>query len=678
MESHLSYFVHVAISITVFYLAYILLFRKEKIFLFNRLYLILSMIVSFIIPLITFTEQKIITETIMPVQLLQATVSTQFETVPYTSPGLNWQQILGILFISGFVFFLTVLITGHLKVWLIVRNASKKTIADHFVRITNKNVPPFTYFSKLIIPSAILDSPHLQSVIHHEQIHAKGQHCIDLCLAEFLFLFQWFNPFAWLMKKAIKENLEFLTDNEAIDHIDKQEYQLSMVSLASKNTFYTFPSISNQSQLKKRIIMIKKNTTNRFPWIKSLIIIPILSILTVTLSGREIQVIYQTSEIKEAVYVGQQNDVNNVVNELNNDATINVADTNVTDPVIIKDKKISGKVIDKDGKAIIGVSITVKGSTIGTITDMNGAFSLSNISNNNVLSFSMIGYDKTEFDFQHLSNSLKSKSVNNETYAITLDSIFVQMEKSTSNTASKDATLTNDEIFSFAAGSSLPIGDNPLYVIDGKKYTSDEFNLIRIKSDDIESIEILSWHVAEKHYGEDAVNGAIIIKTKKTHIYANSVTFSQSDDPMVIVDDIINMTEESVSVSHSQSDVPMFIVDGKKYKPGEFNTKELDPKNIETMEVLHRKDATDKYGEDAKNGVVIIKTKKNKPTTVNISPLTDIPLIIIDGKKYSSAEFDLRSIDPDDIESISILKDNSGESIYGEDAKNGVVLVTTK
>ena len=506
MEFNLSYFLHVSIAIAVFYLAYLLLFRKEKIFLFNRLYLIVSMIVSFIIPHITFHKQIVMPEVVMSIQ------STEFVAAsPTALSGFNIQLILKLLFLSGFVFFLSVMIIGHLKVWWIVHKSSKDTLYGHMVWIINKNIPPFTYFGKLIIPFEILNSPHLLSVVFHEQIHAKGQHCIDLCLAELLFLFQWFNPFAWLIKNAIKENLEFLTDNETIGYIDKEEYQLSMVSLASKNTFYTFPSISNQSQLKKRIIMIKKNKTSKFPWIKSLVIIPILTILTVTLSGREVQIIYSTSDIEEKVHVAQQNDIDITINESNDEEISKAIETKSTESKIVQEKEIRGKVTDMEGKAIVGVSVTVNGSTIGTTTNDDGNYHLSIIPANAVLSFTMNGYEKKEMSIQISSNS-QTNDTDKGAYIIS-----IQLKKSSSTSETEDEILSNDRIYTMFTNSNrvLPIGKNPLYVVDDKKYTPEEFDLLRIKSGEVDTMEIHSWYTAERYYGREAVNGAIIFTTRR-------------------------------------------------------------------------------------------------------------------------------------------------------------------
>ena len=74
MELHLPYLLRVSIAIAVFYIAYFLMFRNEKSFLFNRYYLIFSMLTSFVIPLFTFTEQVVI-EQIYNIQLMEETNS---------------------------------------------------------------------------------------------------------------------------------------------------------------------------------------------------------------------------------------------------------------------------------------------------------------------------------------------------------------------------------------------------------------------------------------------------------------------------------------------------------------------------------------------------------------------------------------------------------------------------
>ena len=730
MNINLPYFANVAIAITVFYLAYLLLFSKEKMFVFNRIYLITSMLVSFIIPLITFTEQIVIPSTAEVVGTVIETASIASETYPPIFLfGLTLNQLLALLFISGFVFFLTTLIIGHIKAMIIIKKSSNQSLYGYHVKVTQKDIPPFTYFNKLTIPSKIINTAHIQSVIRHENIHKEGRHCIDILLMEIMFLFQWFNPFAWLMKKAVKDNLEFLTDEKVTGLIDKQEYQLVIISLAGKTTFYTFPSLSNQSQLKKRIIMMAKNKQSKFRWLRALIIIPMLAIMTFTLSGREVQVIYpetvqeETSITEDKVIKGTVSDENGkpiagasiivknstygTISDLEgnfelqnikkdtvltismidyNNGEVHIGDaekisivlsksldntptkttaSNTTKSKEVTDKEIKGEVKDENGKPIAGVSVTVKGSTLGTVTDMEGNFLLKNIPNTVVLSFVMIGYEKKEMP---LTIETGDKT-NKESYFVKVDMITVQLKKSTSDATSVIISKVNKN----------NNNNEPLIIIDG--IVNDDF--ARIESKDISSVSILKAQDAIDKYGEDAINGVVIITTKSEAEKQNNTTISDTDT-----------THQKNLEFHSIAKNALIIVDDKIYTPGEFDTKQLDPNDIKLIEILKYGNAIELYGDEAKNGVVIITTKKKAEkqniiesganhttrSTDSVFHLSSssTPIFIVDGKQYVPGEFDTKQLNPHDIESVSILKDKTTTEIYGDDGKNGVIFITTK
>ncbi len=125
---------------------------------------------------------------------------------------------------------------------------------------------------------------------------------------------------------------------------------------------------------------------------------------------------------------------------------------------------------------------------------------------------------------------------------------------------------------------------------------------------------------------------------------------------------------------------PLTMVDGVKFN-GDIN--KINPNDIESIEVLKSASATASYGADGLNGVILITTKKNKAkklitasTVTAAADTTSAPLYIIDGNTATSKTF--RSLNPNDIENISVLKDASAKSIYGPAGKNGVVIVVTK
>lgn len=122
------------------------------------------------------------------------------------------------------------------------------------------------------------------------------------------------------------------------------------------------------------------------------------------------------------------------------------------------------------------------------------------------------------------------------------------------------------------------------------------------------------------------------------------------------------MTNIPISEGQSKSR-PLIIVDNKKVE--DINT--VSPDDIESVNVLKGEDAINAYGEDGKNGVIRIVSKKN-----DISEA----MIIIDGEIADQES--LKSIKPDNIEKIEILKGISATKIYGEKAKNGAIMITTK
>ncbi|MDO4229535.1 MAG: TonB-dependent receptor plug domain-containing protein [Capnocytophaga sp.] len=126
---------------------------------------------------------------------------------------------------------------------------------------------------------------------------------------------------------------------------------------------------------------------------------------------------------------------------------------------------------------------------------------------------------------------------------------------------------------------------------------------------------------------------------------------------------------------------PLYVIDGKEVVSNEL--RKFSPDNIESVNVLKSSEATKKYGEKGKNGVVEIQTKgkigeiiaKKVSEDEKGGELSEA-LIIIDGKESDHAT--LSQIDPKNIETVSVLKDLKATETYGEKGKNGVVLVKMK
>ena len=197
-------------------------------------------------------------------------------------------------------------------------------------------------------------------------------------------------------------------------------------------------------------------------------------------------------------------------------------------------------------------------------------------------------------------------------------------------------------------------------------------------------------------------------------------TTNRTDTSKVVVVGFGEMKETGVAIRGvDKKNKPLLIIDGKE------STKDLStlsPDNIKSMSVLKGKEAVERYGEKAKGGAILVTTRVTKDAgkpanTSGKTPFSYKPetnkssysfstnnqdqsgvklayrkdkkkidlfgkdskiLVIIDGKESTKEMNDASPLDPNDIESMSILKDKSVIKRYGEKAKYGVVLITTK
>ncbi|MBN1924852.1 MAG: M56 family metallopeptidase [Prolixibacteraceae bacterium] len=246
------------------------------------------MLISFVIPLITF--YTINNEELANYQTYSQSIAYQPETATGNVLALfdfNWYHYLLGLYVLGIICFSLHLLFSHLKAMRIIRACRILKLYNHTIYITLKDIHPFSFFNKIVLSEKTLSSPDLEMIVSHEKIHIKEKHTIDIFLIEIMFLFQWFNPFAWLIKGAVRNNLEYKTDDEITKLYHPQKYQLAMVALADKKEISPFLTALNGSQLKNRIIMMKKKSESKFKVVKQLFILPLLALLVIGLSNKE-------------------------------------------------------------------------------------------------------------------------------------------------------------------------------------------------------------------------------------------------------------------------------------------------------------------------------------------------------------------------------------------------------
>ncbi|HEX6848628.1 MAG TPA: M56 family metallopeptidase, partial [Chitinophagaceae bacterium] len=181
---------------------------------------------------------------------------------------------------------------------LLVRAYRNPVIIDGRYRIVevSGDKAPCSFGNNIFINPEKYEWETYNQIIEHEKVHIRQRHTLDIIIAELLLIFQWFNPFAWIYRREIESNLEFLTDDQLMQQkIDKQRYQMSLVKVSAPHLPLSLTTNYNQSILKKRIAMMNKKRSNLHTAWKYFFLLPVFAFLACLLN--EPVAIGQTSNV---------------------------------------------------------------------------------------------------------------------------------------------------------------------------------------------------------------------------------------------------------------------------------------------------------------------------------------------------------------------------------------------
>ena len=254
-------------------------------------------------------------------------------------------------------------------------------------------------------------------------------------------------------------------------------------------------------------------------------------------------------------------------------------------PASVQQKAVSGKVTNASGEPVPGVTVVVKGTTIGTITDIDGTYRLTNVSAGTTLIFSFVGMRTQEiyFDGQAVVNvameeetigidevvaigygTMKKSDLTGAITQVKTDELVVVSGsnpiQALQGRASGVSVMTSNEPGSsptlrIRGSGSIDASNDPLYVVDGFPLMDGDLN--NVNSADIESIEILKDASSTAIYGSRGANGVILITTKSGKEGKNELSFSASYaiqkparyQDFVQRDDFISFINEAYSYS---------------------------------------------------------------------------------------------------------------------------------
>ncbi|MBF6640849.1 hypothetical protein IVB69_05110 [Flavobacterium sp. J49] len=278
METLFIYLLKSSGLIAMLYLAYHFLVRKETFFNSNRWFLITGLFTSLLLPL--FFIKKIVYVERPKINLQDLVAYTNNASVPQEVPvaeTFDWMQIIWMGYILIALFLLTKIIINFISLFQMLYQQQKVKNESFTLVDLNHDIAPFSFFNYIVFNSSLYTQEELQSILLHEKVHSQEKHSFDVMVAKIFCILFWFNPFVWLYKKAIIQNLEYIADQKAVQQLqDPKVYQRALLKAISHQNCLSITNNFYQSLIKKRIVMLNTNQSQKRNSWKYALVIPAL------------------------------------------------------------------------------------------------------------------------------------------------------------------------------------------------------------------------------------------------------------------------------------------------------------------------------------------------------------------------------------------------------------------
>lgn len=466
MPELIIYLIKANIALSLFYLAYRLGLRRLTFYTLNRFFLLSGIVFSSLFPLVDVNDffnrnetlaQQVITY-VPDLNALQATAPETF-TVWSLMEWVFWAGV-GVMFLR--------LLAQLASLLLLHRKTAPGNLLERNVRLMHKTMNPFSFFRNIYVNPSLHADHELKAILDHEAVHVKEWHSADVLLSELNNVFYWFNPGAWLMKTAIRENLEFLTDRNILrSGMDRKAYQYSLIQVNNSQYAAGIANNFNFSHLKNRISMMNKRRSSRLHIYR-------YAVLACIVSGALLSLNF--TKPGKAVNDVVQDAVSDVVTNVQTAIAGTPADST---PAVREVRVTSQAVVDSVKGRVSGIKIVYVKDSVASKGQASKSFTSS-------------------FTTTYVTDSTIKPGTVREHRVITLSP--GGSEESRGSQRGNVVTLRN------ATG-----GDHPLYVVDGIPVSE---GLNGMKPDEIESITVLKDQSAKSLYGAKGENGVILITTK--------------------------------------------------------------------------------------------------------------------------------------------------------------------
>jgi TonB family protein len=290
MNYFVNYIIEAGLSLGIFIFVYWFMLRRETRFTATRFYLLFALIFSTLLPFITI-RLKIFASTAGELPGIDVTQVNLLETVTVYASGVP--QRIGNLFLS-FDYAMLIYILGAFAALFVISagvfQLLRMVSANRIFRlrkvrlvVSNKEISPYSFFNFIFISNTLTKQENWKSMVQHELEHVRQGHSFDVLFVDVMMVFQWFNPFYWMIRRMVRENHEFLADKGVLKlgSISAAHYKKLLLSQAIGGSPVMTSNFFSIKTIKKRFKMITNNKNKKFTALRYSIGVVVALALTV-------------------------------------------------------------------------------------------------------------------------------------------------------------------------------------------------------------------------------------------------------------------------------------------------------------------------------------------------------------------------------------------------------------
>lgn len=445
MTTLLNYIIEVGLWIAVFYMFYRLLLQKETFHRLNRIVLLATAVLSFLLPFCIITWHKQV-EMMVPVVSevpIKTVASTSIEEmVPW------WVQAGTLIYCAGILFMISQTLLSVYRVKRLISQSERHLQPDGVtIAVVDESIAPASWHRTIILSRKDYEEMNM-AIMAHERAHIAHRHTIEVLLVDLITALQWFNPAIWFLRIDLRAIHEYEADEAVLSQgINARQYQYLLIKKAISLGGYSVTNSFNHSALKNRITMMLRTKSSGKSIYKALFVVPVVAValavnartvtditylpvepaaIVPTLSDEAtVETVNTAVESSQSVADKQKDekpkplyivdgkevaDIQNIapesiasMNVLKGEAAIATYGERGKNGVIIvtlknketegKKQTVKGKLFFEDGTPLVGGVVKVRNTNKGVVTNADGEFTLEDVDDIAVLEAIYIGHN---------------------------------------------------------------------------------------------------------------------------------------------------------------------------------------------------------------------------------------------------------------------------------------------